>query len=89
MGTATTWFQFSLSFQVIYYLLSLVNPYLSATINIPSLSFSWGALGEVLTLVSGRIIGVTNIAFINNYILPILVAINITMAVIIVTPTQN
>jgi len=89
MASTTSWFQFSLSSQVMFYLLSLVNPYLSATLNIPDLtSFSFGSLFNVLSLITGRIIGVTNIGFINSYILPILVVINVVMAVIVATPTQ-
>ena len=81
--TQLDWFKFSLSFQVVFYLMSLINPYLSASINIPSFELSFGALKELLTLISGRII-FTNIGFINTYIIPILMVVNILMAISLV-----
>jgi len=97
MGSATSWFQFSLTSQVTFYLLSLVNPYLSASINIPNLLdvFSGGffnavsVLWDTIKLISGSILGATNIGFINQYILPIMITINIVMGLILLTPTQN
>lgn len=86
--TQLDWFKFSLSFQVVFYLMSLVNPYLSATINIPSFELSFGALKELLTLISGRII-YTNIGFINTYIIPILMIVNILMAISLIVDSVS
>lgn len=77
------WFKTSISFQIVMILLCKLNPYLSATFNIPTLS-SGELVVPTIQLLTGTVIGTTNIPFFNQYILSVIALINFVLVVIIV-----